>query len=84
MALTILLEKLVKALDNWNCAVGNFHDIQQAFDTVDYCILLDKRHIYGIRGIAHDWFSSYMSKRHQSVMYYNFESDYREMKLMWK
>ena len=42
--------------------------------------LLDKLHIYGIRGIAHDWFSSYMSKRHQSVMYNNFESDYEEIK----
>ena len=41
---------------------------------------LDKRHIYGIRGIAHDWFSSYMYKRHQSVMYNNFESDYKEIK----
>ena len=50
------------------------------FNTVDHCILLDKLHIYGIRGIAHEWFSSYMSKRHQSVMYNNFESDYKEIK----
>ena len=77
MALIILLENLVKALDNGNCAVGIFLDFQKAFDTVDHCILLDKLHIYGI---AHDWFSSYMSKRHQSVMYNNFESDYKEIK----
>ena len=80
MALIILLENLVKALDNRNCAVGTFLDFQKAFDTVDHCILLDKLHIYGIRGIAHEWFSSYMSKRHQSVMYNNFESDYKEIK----
>ena len=61
MALIILLENLVKALDNGNCAVGIFLDFQKAFDTVDHCILLDKLHIYGIRGIAHEWFSSYMS-----------------------
>ena len=36
--------------------------------------------MYGIRGIAHGWFSSCMSKRHQSVMYNNFESDYKEIK----
>ena len=80
MALIILLENLVKALDNGNCAVGIFLDFQKAFDTVDHCILLDKLHIYGIRGVAHDWFSSYMSKRQQSVMYKNFESDYKEIK----
>ena len=80
MALIILLEKLVKALDNGNCAVGIFLDFQKAFDTVDHCILLDKLHIYGIRGIAHDWFSSNMFKRHQSVMYNNFESEYTKIK----
>ena len=80
MALIVLLENLVKALDNGNCVVGIFLDFQKAFDTVDHCILLDKLHIYGIRGIAHEWFSSYMSKQHQSVMYNHFESDYKEIK----
>ena len=80
MALIILLETLVKALDNGNCAVGIFLDFQKAFDTIDHCILLDKLHIYGIRGIAHEWFWSYMSKRLQSAMYNNFESDYNESK----
>ena len=80
VALIILLENLVKALDDGNCAVGIFLDFQKAFDTLDHCILLDKLHIYGIRGIAHDWFSSSMSKRHQSVMYNDFESDYKETK----
>ena len=68
MASIILLENLVKALDNGNCAVGIFLDFQKALDTIDHCILLHKHRICGIRGVAHDWFSSYMSKRHQSVM----------------
>ena len=59
--------------------LGFFLDFQKAFDTVDHCILLDKLHIYGIRGIGHEWFSSYMSKRYQSVMYNNFESEYKEI-----
>ena len=73
MALIVLSENLVKALDNGNYAVEIFLDFQNAFDTVDHCILLDKLHIYGIRGMAHDMFSSYMSKRHQSIMYDYFE-----------
>ena len=80
MALIILLENLVKALDDGNCAVGIFLDFQKAFDTVDHCILLDKLHIYGIRGIAYDWFSSYLSNWFQSVLYNNSESDYKEIK----
>ena len=42
--------------------------------------MLDKLHIYGIRGIAYDWFSSYLSNRFQSVLYNNSESDYKEIK----
>ena len=41
MALIVLVENLVTALDNGNCAVGLFLDFQKAFDTVDHCILLD-------------------------------------------
>ena len=69
MALVILVENLVNALDNGKCAVGIFLDFQEAFDTVDHCILLDKLYCYGIRGIQHEWFISYLSSRQQSVMY---------------
>ena len=73
MALVVLLENLVTALDDGKCVVEIFLGFQKAFDTVDHCIQLDKLHIYGIRGIAHDWFSSYLSGRLQSVMYYTHE-----------
>ena len=39
MALVILIENLLTALDNGNCAVGIFLDFQKAFDTVDHIIL---------------------------------------------
>ena len=58
MALIILIENLLTALDNGNCAVGIFLDFQKAFDTVDHNILLDKLHWYGIRGTVHEWFCS--------------------------
>ena len=80
MALIVLVENLVTALDNGNCAVGLFLDFQKAFDTVDHCILLDKLSFYGVRGIARDWFYSYLSDRSQSVNYNDHESDLKMMK----
>ena len=41
---------------------------------------LDKLYMYGIRGIAHDWFLSYLSNRLQAVLYNNHESDFKAMK----
>ena len=46
MALIILIENMLTALDNGNCAVGIFLDFQKAFDTVDHNMLLDKLHWY--------------------------------------
>ena len=53
MALIILIENLVNAMDNGKCAVDIFLDFQKAFDTVDHCILRDKLYFYGIRGLAY-------------------------------
>ena len=75
MALIILIENLVNALDNGKCAVGTFLDFQKAFDTVDHSILLDELHCYGIRGIANQWFFSYLSNRQQSFVYNGYESE---------
>ncbi len=44
-----------------------FIDLQKAFDTVNYSILLEKLHRYGIRGIINDWFSSYLLGRIQTI-----------------
>ena len=40
-------------------------DFKKAFDCVDHDILLQKLHHYGIRGIANDFFRSYLSDRQQ-------------------
>ena len=67
MALFIMLKNIRNALDNGECAIGIFLDFQKAFDIVDHGILLNKLYNYGIRGIALDWFSSYLSNRFQIV-----------------
>ena len=80
MALIILIENLVNAIDNGKYAVGIFLDFQKAFDTVDHCILLDKLYFYGIRGKAFDWFSSYLHNRQLLVNYCGCESDLQTIK----
>ena len=62
-----ITENVKSALDNKLYACGLFVDLQKAFDTVNHKILLDKLSHYGVRGIANDWFSSYLSNRSQYV-----------------
>ena len=58
-----LVDDLTKAIDDKQLTVGIFVDLAKAFDTVDHQILLNKLEFYGIRGIVHNWFSSYLRNR---------------------
>ena len=40
-------------------------DLQKAFDTVDYNILLPKLYHYGLKETPHRWFKSYLTGRQQ-------------------
>ena len=66
-ALLHLIEDIRNALDNNSFAVGIFVDLQKAFDTVNHDILLSKLDFYGVRGLANEWFKSYLNGRKQFV-----------------
>ena len=69
IALMILVDKITKAMHDGEYVLGVFIDFSKAFDTVNHEILLRKLYVYGIRGIAYDWFVSYLTNRYQYVRY---------------
>ena len=69
MALMILVDKVSKALENGEYALGLFIDFSKAFDTINYDILFTKLFHYGVRGCALKWFKSYLTNRKQYVVY---------------
>ena len=52
----------------------SFLDFSKAFDTINHHILLEELYKYGIRGLPHGWFSSYITNRKQYVKVGNTES----------
>ena len=78
-ALLNLTEDIRKALDENLFSIGIFIDLQKAFDTVDHEILLTKLNYYGVRGVANEWFRSYLKNRQQFVSINGFNSNLTKM-----
>ena len=75
MAISLFTEKLYDTLDNHEFAIATFLDLSKAFDLINHNFLLQKLHHYGVRGIALDWFTSYLSNRKQFVQFNSSKSD---------
>ena len=74
-AVTKLITDIIESNENRETTMSVFLDLSKAFDTINHKLLLSKLEFYGIRGIALDWFKSYLANRKQYVIYNNKTSD---------
>lgn len=79
-AVTNLVNFTIGKINDSQKCLGVFLDFAKAFDTVSRPILLKKLEMLGVRGIALDWFRSYLSDRNQRVSIGDSVSDYAEIK----
>ena len=75
MALARLLDGITSELEQKRHCIGIFIDLSKAFDTLDHSILLSKLNLYGVRGLANAWFTSYLKNRKQFVQVGNEHSE---------
>ena len=68
------MNQMTNSLNKKHSTVAIFCDLQKAFDTVDYNILLSKLDAVGVRGNELLWFKNYLSDRKQFVSIENVNS----------
>ena len=77
LALIEITDYIKRLLDEKKYVISIFIDFKKAFDTVDHEILLHKLEYYGIRGIANNFFRSYLTNRRQYTVINGIKSDLR-------
>ena len=79
LALLELSEEITSALDKKKSTIGVFIDLKKTFDTIDHTLLFAKLRHCGVRGVAHDWLSSYLENRMQYVSFGDTDSILRNV-----
>ena len=79
MALQDMYDKISQSIEHRESSIGVFLDLSKAFDTVNHDILLCKLSHYGVRGVALEWFSDYLTRRKQCVVFNGVTSDLKNI-----
>ena len=80
-AIVRIINYVTEAINKGEYAVGIFLDAMKAFDSVNHEILFKKLENAGIRGLALDWFKSFLSGRNQRVKNGEFLSNSEDINL---
>ena len=78
-AITELVCYITNLMENKQNTLSVFLDLSKAFDTINHKVLLHKLEFYGVRGLALNWFRSYLADRKQYVLYNNVKSQTLEI-----
>ena len=66
-AVTELIGEICKGMETNKHTMAIFINLLKAFDMISHDLLLKKLSLYGIHGLALDWFTSYLSNRTMQV-----------------
>ena len=66
-AICELVSEIIKGKQDGMHTLAVFLDLSKAFDSLEHDVLLKKLYKYGIRGVAYNWFESYLNGRQMRV-----------------
>ena len=66
-AISELVSEIIKGKQDGMYTLAVFLDLSKAFDSLEHDVLLKKLYKYGIRGVAYNWFESYLTGRQMRV-----------------
>ena len=66
-AICELVSEIIKGKQDGMYTLAVFLDLSKPFDSLEHDVLLKKLYKYGIRGVAYNWFESYLNGRQMRV-----------------